>query len=138
MSPPLNNSIVTPGPEIPVESPDWSEFRRQMPVAERWAYFDHAAVAPLSLTAQNAIQGGVKGAVLDGDTVWPQCVRGLETARETAARMIHATADEIAFVANTTTGITFVAEGLPWQAGDNVVTLANEFPSNQYPWLNLA
>jgi selenocysteine lyase/cysteine desulfurase len=27
---------------------------------------------------------------------------------------------------------------LPWQSGDNVVTLANEFPSNQYPWLNLA
>src|SRR5690606_24889011 len=41
-------------------------------------------------------------------------------------------------VPNTTSGIATVAEGWPWQAGDNVVTLANEFPSNAYPWLNLA
>lgn len=31
-----------------------------------------------------------------------------------------------------------VAEGFPWESGDNVVILANEFPTNQYPWLNLA
>jgi len=31
-----------------------------------------------------------------------------------------------------------VAEGFPWNDGDNVVTLADEFPSNQYPWMNLA
>jgi cysteine desulfurase / selenocysteine lyase len=30
-----------------------------------------------------------------------------------------------------------VAEGLDWRVGDNVVTLADEFPSNAYPWLNL-
>jgi len=31
-----------------------------------------------------------------------------------------------------------VAEGFPWQPGDNVVTLADEFPTNQYAWLNQA
>jgi cysteine desulfurase / selenocysteine lyase len=31
-----------------------------------------------------------------------------------------------------------VAEGFPWQPGDNVVTRADEFPANQYPWLHLA
>jgi len=41
-------------------------------------------------------------------------------------------------VPNTTAGINLVAEGFPWREGDNVVTLANEFPSNQYPWMNLA
>ena len=39
---------------------------------------------------------------------------------------------------NTTEGIDFVAEGFPWRDGDNLVTLADEFPSNQYPWMNLA
>jgi selenocysteine lyase/cysteine desulfurase len=29
-----------------------------------------------------------------------------------------------------------VAEGYPWEPGDNIVTLANEFPSNLFPWLN--
>ena len=29
------------------------------------------------------------------------------------------------------------AEGFPWKEGDNAVLPDNEFPSNQYPWLNL-
>jgi selenocysteine lyase/cysteine desulfurase len=57
--------------------------------------------------------------------------------RATAARMIGAHPDEIALVGNTTAGISLVAEGFDWQPGDNVVTLADEFPSNVYPWMNL-
>jgi selenocysteine lyase/cysteine desulfurase len=52
--------------------------------------------------------------------------------------MMGASPEEIAFVPNTTAGIGLVAEGFPWRAGDNLVTLANEFPSNLYPWMNLA
>jgi cysteine desulfurase/selenocysteine lyase len=40
-------------------------------------------------------------------------------------------------VGNTTAGISLVAEGIDWRPGDNVVTLADEFPSNVYPWFNL-
>jgi cysteine desulfurase/selenocysteine lyase len=57
--------------------------------------------------------------------------------RATAARMIGADADEIALVGNTTAGISLIAEGLDWKPGDNVITLADEFPSNVYPWMNL-
>jgi selenocysteine lyase/cysteine desulfurase len=52
--------------------------------------------------------------------------------------MIGASAAEIALIGNTTAGISLVAEGLEWRPGDNVVTLADEFPSNVYPWFNLA
>src|SRR5207244_4132903 len=31
-----------------------------------------------------------------------------------------------------------VAEGFPWQPGDNVVTALEEYPANIYPWMNLA
>lgn len=135
---PKRDSEPTFVPETGIKSPDWNELRRQMPVTEKWAYFDHAAVAPLPLPVRDAIRGWLDGAVFEGDTVWPAWVRDLEVARKTAAAMIHSEIEEIAFVANTTSGITLVAEGMPWQSGDNVVTLANEFPSNQYPWLNLA
>jgi selenocysteine lyase/cysteine desulfurase len=109
-----------------------------MPIAQRLAYFDHAAVAPLPAPAQEAIKNWLDQATLEGDTVWPQWARRIEEVRSSAARMINAQPAEIALVPNTTTGISLVAEGYPWQAGDNVVTLANEFPSNQYPWMNLA
>jgi cysteine desulfurase/selenocysteine lyase len=115
-----------------------ARFRAAMPVTARWAYFDHAAVAPLCEPARQALTEYAGQATTDGDTVWPTWARRVEEIRHTAAALIGANDDEIAFVKNTTDGITLVAEGFPWQAGDNVVTLANEFPSNQYPWLNLA
>jgi selenocysteine lyase/cysteine desulfurase len=112
--------------------------RLMMPITSKWAYFDHAAVAPLSLAAQRAIAQWLSEATAEGDTVWQGWARRMESLRETAAAMIGAQPAEIALVPNTTSGISLVAEGLPWQPGDNVVTLANEFPSNIYPWMNLA
>ncbi len=44
----------------------------------------------------------------------------------------------MAFIANTTQGIGLIAEGYPWQPGDSVVTAAEEYPSNLFPWMNLA
>ena len=116
----------------------WHEFRQRMPAARRLAYFDHAAVSPLSGPAHDAAGAWTNQATDEADPAWPQWERRGEEIRDHVARLIAADRREIAFVSNTTAGITLVAEGFPWQAGDNVVTLANEFPSNLYPWMNLA
>ena len=116
----------------------WEAFRRQMPIAERFAYFDHAAVAPLPRTAHAAISHWVEEAATLGDTVWPTWSKRVEECRTLAAQMLNADTAEVALVHSTSEGIGLVAEGYPWRQGDNVVTLDNEFPSNQYPWLNLA
>jgi len=118
-------------------SPDWSWFRAAMPVAPRWAYFDHAAVAPLSGPALDVLTAWAHEAAAEGDSRWPDWSRQVEELRASAGRLIGASAEEIALVRNTTAGINCVAEGFPWQSGDNVVFLADEFPSNQYPWLHL-
>jgi cysteine desulfurase / selenocysteine lyase len=115
-----------------------SRFRAAMPIAERVAYFDHAAVAPLPAPTRDAIANWLHQATEEGDLAWSGWSRRIEQVRHRAATLIHADPEEIALVPNTTSGISLVAEGFPWQSGDNVVTLANEFPSNQYPWMNLA
>jgi selenocysteine lyase/cysteine desulfurase len=51
--------------------------------------------------------------------------------------MIGARPEQIAFMRNTSDGLSTIANGLRWRSGDNVVTFANEFPSNIYPWLRL-
>lgn len=117
---------------------DWEDFRRQMPVARCWAYFDHAAVAPLTGPGREALAKWAEDATLNGDVGCRQWSRQIEQLRRLAARMIGAQSEEIALVGNTTAGINLVAEGFPWRPGDNVVTRADEFPSNQYPWLHLA
>jgi cysteine desulfurase / selenocysteine lyase len=113
-------------------------FREQMPVASKWAYFDHAAVAPITAPAAAAMELQTRQALEEGDTAWPEWARKLRETRQAAATLVGADADEIALVPNTTAGINLVAEGLDWRKGDNVVTLADEYPSNLYPWMNLA
>ena len=117
---------------------DWTEFRRRMPVTRRWAYLDHAAVGPLTDPAREALTKWVEEAAGDGATPYREWMGQIEKLRSLAAGTIGATPEEIALIRNTTEGISLVAEGFPWQPGDNVVTLADEFPSNQYPWMNLA
>jgi selenocysteine lyase/cysteine desulfurase len=108
-----------------------------MPVAQKWAYFDHAAVAPLPAVAAAALQTWGDAAVADGDVIWLNWSRRIEEIRRRTASMVNADAQEIALVPNTTAGVNIVAEGINWRAGDNVVFAANEFPTNQYAWLNL-
>ena len=121
------------------EHPDrWKIFRQWMPITTNWAYFDHAAVSPLPQPTADAISTWCNQATLQGDTVWPEWNRQVGNVHQVAASLLGAQADEIALVPSTTAGISLVAEGFPWQPGDNVVTLANEFPSNIYPWMNLS
>src|SRR5262249_57828085 len=112
--------------------------RAQMPVVKKWAYFDHAAMAPLPAPVADTLRKWIDEAVADGTPIWPEWVARIERMRADAATMIGATPEEIALVRNTTSGISLIAEGLTWKPGDNVVTLADEFPSNMFPWLQLA
>jgi len=130
--------MADPAPTSLAIPPSWDEFRRQMPVTARWVYLDHAAVSPLPEGARQALAEFADDAAQNGDVSWPDWARQVEEVRLLAAQLVGAEPEEIALVRNTTEGINFVAEGFPWRPGDNVVTLADEFPSNQYAWLNLA
>jgi selenocysteine lyase/cysteine desulfurase len=61
----------------------------------------------------------------------------IEKARKSAARLIGARSDEIAFTKNTTQGVLLAANGIRWKRGDNVVMPSIEFPANVFPWLGL-
>ena len=62
----------------------------------------------------------------------------IDRVRAQAAWLINSQPANIAFVQNTSFGISIAANGIDWQHGDNLVIPAREFPSNYYPWLNLA
>lgn len=114
-----------------------AKLRAAMPVARRWAYFDHAAVGPLTQAAIDAMTRYLAQASESGDVNWPEWSAGVERTRAAAAHLIGARPTEIALVHSTSEGISLVAEGLDWSPGDNVVLPAGEFPANVYPWLHL-
>lgn len=114
-----------------------SEFRAQMPVCRRFAYLDHAAVAPLPSPTGEAIRHWLDQAVHEGDVPWMQWAGNLASCRNRAAQLLNSSPDEIALVPNTTLGIHYVAAGFPWKSGDTMIAVANEFPSNLLPWKQL-
>ncbi len=73
----------------------------------------------------------------NGDVNESRWTRRVEDVRRLAGQLLNADPLDVAFVKNTSEGVGIVAEGLPWKAGDNVVTAAEEYPANVYPWLNL-
>ncbi|MBL8798146.1 MAG: aminotransferase class V-fold PLP-dependent enzyme [Planctomycetia bacterium] len=116
---------------------DWTALRAEFPVTRRWAYFDHAAVAPLSARARQAMQAWTDDLAEHGYLREPQWLQRIEAVRASAAKLLHADPLDVAFIKNTSEGIGIVAEGLRWQPGDNAVTAQEEYPANIYPWLNL-
>ena len=112
----------------------WQDFRQQMPVAERWAYFDHAAVAPLSLPAQKALADWSDEVTTNGDVNWSEWRKRVEPVRKNFAKLLSCQPSEVAFVSNTTSGLSIIAESFPWQPGDNVVLASGEFPANRNSW----
>jgi cysteine desulfurase / selenocysteine lyase len=112
--------------------------RAQMPVSQEFSYLDHAAVAPIPQTAADDICQYALQATREGDTRWLDWSAKAQQTRQLAAELVGAKLTEIALVANTTQGITIVAEGVRWRDGDNLVVPENEFPSNLLPWKMLA
>jgi selenocysteine lyase/cysteine desulfurase len=117
---------------------DWQALRDEMPVTRQWAFFDHAAVAPLTAAARRALGEWADDLTANGVVGESRRNRRVEEARARAARLLGADPLDVAFIKNTSEGIGIVAEGFPWRDGDNVVTSADEYPANRYPWMNLA
>jgi len=116
----------------------WDAIRSHFPVTRKWAFFDHAAVAPIPDTAAAEMARYAQVVGENGIAAVGELVAGTSRVRTLAAKLINAPAvEDVLFVPNTTVGIGLIAEGFPWKAGENVVLAAEEYPSNQYPWLNL-
>lgn len=111
--------------------------RALFPITRRAVYLNHAAVSPPPLPVTEAVAAQIEDVVQHGSLHYRSWVMVRERARRLAAEMIGARTSHLAFVRNTSDGLSTVANGLKWQPGDNIVTFRNEFPSNIYPWLRL-
>lgn len=111
--------------------------RALFPLSERTVYLNHAAVSPPPVPTLRAVEAQMRDVAENGALHYRRWVGVKESARRLAAAMLGAQPQQIAFMRNTSDGLSTVANGLRWRAGDNVVTFRREFPSNVYPWLRL-
>jgi selenocysteine lyase/cysteine desulfurase len=115
----------------------FDRYRREFPVAEKYTYLDHAGLAPVSLRVKAAVGKLLTESVEAGAFHYPKWAQQIAGIRRACAQLINAEPDGIAFVKNTSHGLSLVAEGLDWKRGDNLLIYEKDFPSNIYPWINL-
>lgn len=98
-------------------------------------YLNHAAVAPWPRRTGEAVRRFAEENVRHGAAHYPRWMtRETELRRQLQTLLNAPSADDIALVKNTSEAISFVASGLDWREGDNIVSGDEEFPSNRIPW----
>lgn len=122
--------------DTPPPLPNGFSIAAEFPIIRNYTFLNHAAVAPISAVAAAEIQRFAIEA-RDHAYLTGRWYARAEETRRLAATLINASPEEIAFVKNTSEGIAFVANGLDWRAGDEIISTAVEYPANVYPWMDL-
>lgn len=112
---------------------------KEFPLNTDICYLNHAAVGPWPLRTRDRVVDFANTNVTRGAQHYPQWLAVEDNLRKQCAELLNAgSTDDIALVKNTSEALSMVAHGLKWQAGDNVVIPAGEFPSNRVVWESLA
>ncbi len=111
----------------------------EFPVRNTLTYLNHASVSPLPRRSGEAVKTFIDEYVNYGTKNYQDWSDHADQLHTDLARFINASsADDIALLKNTSEGISVVAMGFPWNAGDTVLSSDEEFPSNRIPWQALA
>ncbi len=108
----------------------------EFPVARDSIFMAHAGVCILPRRVAQAMEDYLEMCCLshqESGEVW----RTLNETRIVAAKLIGAKASEISLLGPTSLGLSLVANGLPWEAGDEIVCYHDDYPANVYPWMDL-
>jgi cysteine desulfurase/selenocysteine lyase len=116
-----------------------TRYEDEFPLESGLLYLNHAAVAPLPKCTAEAIHHFTSECLHQGASNYPRWLEVEQSLRERCSALLNArSADDIALVKNTSEALSMVAHGLDWQAGQNVVTAWEEFPSNRMVWESLS
>jgi cysteine desulfurase/selenocysteine lyase len=111
--------------------------RHEFPVANDKIFLAHGGDCPLPRRVAEAVAQYARNATT-GDQekfVYPKI---LSDGRKVAAQVLSCKPEEVAFVGPTSLALSFIASGLKFRRGDNVLIYFDDYPSNVYPWMALA
>ena len=111
--------------------------REAFALAPGLVYVNHAAVGVLPLATRDALHAMIDDHAARGVLGTAPVEMSMPDYRRRIAALIGGRGEEVAVLRNTGDGATVIAQGLDLGAGDEVITGANEFGANAYPWLAL-
>ena len=108
--------------------------RHLFDLPEDVAYLNCAYMAPLMHSVVEAGLRGVRRKARPWEIAAPDFFSEPALARSLFARIVNARAEDVAVVPSASYGISVAARNLPLGAGETIVLLADQFPSNLYAW----
>lgn len=110
----------------------------EFPLTDELIYLNHAAVSPWPKRTSAAVAKFAEQNMVYGSYFYSEWLAKESELRTQLKILLNAPSeDDIALVKNTSEALSFVAYGLDWQPGDNIVSSNEEFPSNRLPWQSL-
>jgi len=112
-------------------------YRGLFPIVNDFIYLNHAGVAPVSTRVCDKVADFMRRAAHKAYADYENWMQEVEMVRTLAASLINSEPQEVAFIKNTSHGISLIAQGIEWKQGDNILIFEKDFPSNVYSWLDL-
>ncbi len=111
---------------------DWPAIRADFPALENWTYLNTATYGHVPRRSFAAITRHFAHRDELACSDFLSWYDESDRIRASIARLVNTTPDDIAFIPNSATALGLIAGGIDWKPGDNVVTLADEFPNQLY------
>lgn len=106
----------------------------RFPIKDKYIFLSHCGIAPLYGAALRREIDVAEAQHRTGALVFSQYDAILDGLRSAAADLLKTSPGNLAFVKNTSEGINLIANGYPFQRGDQVISYIHEYPANHYPW----
>ena len=113
------------------------DYCSEFPQDASLCYLNHAAMGPWPKRTIEALTSFTNENMLVGSKHYDRWLRVEHKLRKDLAQLINADNKDIALLKNTSEGLSVIAYGLPWQKGDEILLLDQEFPSNRIVWESL-
>lgn len=108
--------------------------RHLFPIVSQWNFLNHAGTAPMSLRSRAAVESVVND-LTNRPRQQDRFLEDMDRLRRALAGIIGGDPDGLTVTRGTAHGISLLAQGLDWKAGDNIVSARLEYPANLYPWM---
>ena len=112
--------------------PDWEAIRAEFPALTGRTYLNTATYGQLPRAAVERAVQHFQRRDAQACSDFLEWFDDLDPLRAAIGRLIHAAAADIAFVPNASSALALALSGFDWQAGDEILTLEDEFPNHIY------
>jgi len=97
-------------------------------------YLNHCGIAPLLPAGAAAARAWDEAQMRFGAGVFARLGDPTRALHAAVGELLGVPAADVAFTRNTSEGLSMVANGLPLEPGDRILSYVHEYPSNHYPW----